>query len=199
MTITYDPTGFDTFAYRMAPDGLATRRQLRAAGLRPGGHDPVAQILWRRGKRVAYLYRLDLAAPKRIATPAQREAIGSVMPALFGTGTVTNAKPPQWVAMKLAVQGDVAKFDIAEGKKLAFEIENVKVPGAKLGGKAYGDRVELSNTAPWPWVSHITQGISHKFHYDDFGITWDYSDRNAFFGVVSAKGTLGTKTAEVAR
>ncbi|WP_433315872.1 RRQRL motif-containing zinc-binding protein [Micromonospora chersina] len=82
-TVTYDPTGtktgFPTFPFRMAPDGLATRRQLRAAGLRPGGHDPVAQILWRRGKRVAYLYRLDLAAPKRTATPAQREAIAKAL------------------------------------------------------------------------------------------------------------------------
>ncbi|MGW4292786.1 RRQRL motif-containing zinc-binding protein [Micromonospora chersina] len=81
--VTYDPTGaeagFPTFPFRMAPDGLATRRQLRAAGLRPGGHDPVAQILWRRGKRIAYLYRLDLAAPKRTATPAQREAIAKAL------------------------------------------------------------------------------------------------------------------------
>ncbi|SCG63252.1 RRQRL motif-containing zinc-binding protein [Micromonospora coxensis] len=83
MTTTHNPadTGeeFPTYRYRYAPDGLATRRQLRAAGLRPGGHDPVAQILWRRGKRVAYLYRLDLAAPKRTATPAQREAIAKAL------------------------------------------------------------------------------------------------------------------------
>ncbi|MEV0810417.1 RRQRL motif-containing zinc-binding protein [Micromonospora sp. NPDC050200] len=79
--VIYDPTGteFATYPYRLAPDGLATRRQLRAAGLRPGGHDPVAQILWRRGKRIAYLYRLDLAAPKRTATPAQREAIAKAL------------------------------------------------------------------------------------------------------------------------
>ncbi|MGW5083187.1 RRQRL motif-containing zinc-binding protein [Micromonospora echinospora] len=79
----YDPTGtrygFPTYPYHSAPAGLATRRQLRAAGLRPAGHDPVAQILWRRGKRVAYLYRLDLAAPKRVATPAQREAIAKAL------------------------------------------------------------------------------------------------------------------------
>ncbi|WFE46358.1 RRQRL motif-containing zinc-binding protein [Verrucosispora sp. WMMD1129] len=79
----YDPLGtrhgFPTFPYQMAPTGLATRRQLRAAGLRPGGHDPVAQILWRRGKRIAYLYRLDLAAPKRVATPAQRQAIAKAL------------------------------------------------------------------------------------------------------------------------
>ncbi|MFI7603946.1 RRQRL motif-containing zinc-binding protein [Micromonospora sp. NPDC049366] len=79
----YDPLGirhgFPTFPYRMAPDGLATRRQLRAAGLRPAGHDPVAQLLWRRGKRIAYLYRLDHAKPKRVATPAQREAIAKAL------------------------------------------------------------------------------------------------------------------------
>ncbi|WP_192579900.1 RRQRL motif-containing zinc-binding protein [Micromonospora sp. AMSO31t] len=82
MTITYPADiaeEFPTYPFRMAPDGLATRRQLHAAGLRPGGHDAVAQILWRRGKRVAYLYRLDLAAPKRTATPAQREAIAKAL------------------------------------------------------------------------------------------------------------------------
>jgi hypothetical protein len=79
----YDPLGtrhgFPTFPYLMAPTGLATVRQLRAAGLRPGGQTPVAQILWRRGKRVAYLYRLDLAKPKRTATAAQRAAIGKAL------------------------------------------------------------------------------------------------------------------------
>ncbi|ODB75635.1 RRQRL motif-containing zinc-binding protein [Micromonospora sp. II] len=81
----YDPTGtrygFPTFPFHTAPAGLATRRQLRAAGLRPGGHDPVAQILWRHrtNRRVAYLYRLDWAKPKRVATPAQREAIAKAL------------------------------------------------------------------------------------------------------------------------
>lgn len=83
MTTFYDLPGtaeeFPTYPYRMAPAGLATRRQLRAAGLRPAGQYAVAQILWRRGKRVAYLYRLDLAAPKRTATPAQREAIAKAL------------------------------------------------------------------------------------------------------------------------
>lgn len=74
----WDPTGADhgglpTYWWRGAPDGLATRRQLRADGLRPGGQPIVAQILWYRGAgvRVAYLYRVDLAAPKRTATAAQ--------------------------------------------------------------------------------------------------------------------------------
>ena len=50
-------------------------RQLRAKGLRPGGQPVTAQILWRRGKRVAYLYREDLAKPKRQPTAAQLAAI----------------------------------------------------------------------------------------------------------------------------
>ncbi|WP_328466736.1 hypothetical protein OHA21_47080 [Actinoplanes sp. NBC_00393] len=81
----YDPEGrrygFPTFPFRLAPDGLATLRQLRAEGLRPNGQDPVAQILWRHRKqrRVAFLYRRDLAAPKRTATPAQRRALAKAL------------------------------------------------------------------------------------------------------------------------
>lgn len=81
----YDPTGqtygLPTYPYRWAPDGLLTTRQLRAKGLRPGGQDIAAQILWRRGRRVAYLYREDLAKPKRTATAAQLAAIGRALTA----------------------------------------------------------------------------------------------------------------------
>lgn len=77
--VFYDPTGekygIPTFPFKMAPSGLATIRQLRADGLRPGGQSVVAQVMWRKGKRVAYLYRIDLAKPKRTATPAQRAAL----------------------------------------------------------------------------------------------------------------------------
>ncbi|MFJ6481917.1 RRQRL motif-containing zinc-binding protein [Streptomyces sp. NPDC091682] len=60
------------YRWRLAPDGLATRRQLRAAGLRPGGQEVVAQLerpRRRRGPLVAYLYRIDLALPVRPMTP----------------------------------------------------------------------------------------------------------------------------------
>jgi hypothetical protein len=81
----YDPCAqrfpIPTYPYRWAPAGFATRRQLRAAGLRPGGQDVAAQILWRRGKRVAYLYHLHLTKPKRTATPAQLVAIGKALTA----------------------------------------------------------------------------------------------------------------------
>lgn len=74
-----DPTGarfgVPTFNYRHAPRGLATRRQLAAKGLTPGRQGIAAQILWRRGRRRAFLYREDLARPKREATPAQMRAI----------------------------------------------------------------------------------------------------------------------------
>ncbi|MFF5854332.1 RRQRL motif-containing zinc-binding protein [Streptomyces sp. NPDC012751] len=66
------------YPWRLAPDGLATVRQLRAAGLRPGGQDVVAQIerpRRRRGPLVAYLYSIELAKPVRPMTPAKRAAL----------------------------------------------------------------------------------------------------------------------------
>lgn len=104
----WDPTGrrygVPTYPWRMAPAGLATRRQLAAAGLRPGGQPVTAQVMWRgRGRvRVAYLYPVTLALPKRPATPAQLAALdralaarhrcpecgtdpGYVLPARYGT------------------------------------------------------------------------------------------------------------------
>jgi hypothetical protein len=79
----YDPEGrrygIPTYPYHWAPKGLLTIRQLRALGLRPGGQQPAAQILWRRGLRLAYLYRADLALPKRTATPAQMAAITAAL------------------------------------------------------------------------------------------------------------------------
>ncbi|GGX58473.1 RRQRL motif-containing zinc-binding protein [Streptomyces chartreusis] len=76
-----DPSGaIPTYKWRQAPKGLATRRQLRAMGLSRGrGNDPVAQIECRGGKRVAYLYRIDLAVPKRVPTLAQEAALDKAM------------------------------------------------------------------------------------------------------------------------
>lgn len=81
----YDPTGerygIPTYPRRLAPEGLATRRQLRARGLRPGGQEIAAQIMWRsrRGVRVAYLYRIDLARPVRPMTPGRWRAHHAMM------------------------------------------------------------------------------------------------------------------------
>jgi hypothetical protein len=60
--------------------GFATRRQLRALGLSPG-HEPVARVVWRKGGRWAWLYRIDLAVPKRIPTLAQELALDKAMAA----------------------------------------------------------------------------------------------------------------------
>ncbi|WP_033226899.1 RRQRL motif-containing zinc-binding protein [Streptomyces virginiae] len=66
------------YRWRLAPDGLATRRQLRAAGLRPGGQDVTAQLerpRRSRGPLIAYLYRVDRALPVRPMTPAKAAAL----------------------------------------------------------------------------------------------------------------------------
>ncbi|WBO64474.1 RRQRL motif-containing zinc-binding protein [Streptomyces camelliae] len=66
------------YPWRLAPDGLATLRQLRAKGLRPGGQEVAAQIERPRRRRaplVAYLYREELAKPVRPMTPAKRAAL----------------------------------------------------------------------------------------------------------------------------
>ncbi|MFJ1644942.1 RRQRL motif-containing zinc-binding protein [Streptomyces sp. NPDC088258] len=71
------------YRWRLAPDGYAARRQLRAAGLRPGGQDVAAQLERprRRGRPplVAYLYRVDRAVPVRPMTPGKRAALAAAM------------------------------------------------------------------------------------------------------------------------
>ncbi|KIF72820.1 hypothetical protein QR77_41410 [Streptomyces sp. 150FB] len=82
--------GFPEYDWNCAPkDFLVTRRQLRAAGLCPGGHGPVAQLKCRRCSHrpltrcthLAWLYRLDLAKPKRVPTLAQEAALDRAMAA----------------------------------------------------------------------------------------------------------------------
>ena len=84
----YDPAGerfggTPTYPFHLAPDGLATRRQLRARGLRPAGQDVAAQLMWfsrlGQGPRVAYLYRVDLAKPVRPMMPGKAAALSAAM------------------------------------------------------------------------------------------------------------------------
>ena len=93
----YDPDGrrygIPTYPYHWAPKNLLTLRQLRARGLRPGGQSPIAQILWRRGKRVAYLYRADLALPRRQPTPAQLTALARALTVRRTCATCGTVKP----------------------------------------------------------------------------------------------------------
>lgn len=116
----YDPTGarygIPTYPWRLAPAGYATRRQLRARGLRPGGQPVAAQLMRRSTRRkggvmVAHLYRVDLARPVRPMTsrkwgalalamlarrtcPACRRDAGYVIPPTLGT-CVTCAYPEE--------------------------------------------------------------------------------------------------------
>ncbi|MFI6073816.1 RRQRL motif-containing zinc-binding protein [Actinoplanes sp. NPDC051343] len=87
--------GLPTYWWRGAPSGLATRRQLRAAGLCPGRQPIAAQILWAGvgGVRTAYLYRLDLARPKRTATPAQLDAVRAALRARRTCPTCGHLRP----------------------------------------------------------------------------------------------------------
>ncbi|MFE3163826.1 RRQRL motif-containing zinc-binding protein [Streptomyces sp. NPDC059224] len=83
----YDPSGalygVPTYPWKLAPDGLATRRQLRAQGLRPGGQPVAAQVM-RMNRRtgtpkVAYLYQVDRAIPVRPMTSRKWGALALAM------------------------------------------------------------------------------------------------------------------------
>lgn len=70
--------GLPTYPWNMAPDGLATVRQLAARGLRPNGQPVVAQLMWSLGRgrvATANLYRVENAAPKRPATAGNMRAV----------------------------------------------------------------------------------------------------------------------------
>ena len=74
-----------TYPWRLAPDGLATRRQLAAAGLRPGGSPVVAQLERRRrpGREPlrAFLYEVAAAVPKRVPTEGNLRAVAAMLAA----------------------------------------------------------------------------------------------------------------------
>ncbi len=88
------PQGLPEYDWGTAPtDQLATRRQLRAARLRPGGHGPVA-ILRCRGcathpqrtcTRPAYLNRRDLARTARPMAPTRSTTVSAIAPAAWMT------------------------------------------------------------------------------------------------------------------
>ncbi|MFH0520272.1 RRQRL motif-containing zinc-binding protein [Streptomyces sp. M41] len=84
----FDPTGarygVPTYPWQFAPDGYATRRQLRERGLRPGGQPIAGQVMRRHrgrkaGVQVAYLYREDLAKPVRPMTSRKWGALALAM------------------------------------------------------------------------------------------------------------------------
>ncbi|MGW2558830.1 RRQRL motif-containing zinc-binding protein [Streptomyces sp. NPDC001514] len=72
------------YPWRRAPDGYATRRQLRAPGLRFGGQPVAAQLMRRSPRRksgvmVAHLYRIDRAKPVRPMTSRKWGALALAM------------------------------------------------------------------------------------------------------------------------
>jgi hypothetical protein len=73
--------GLPTWRWRSAPAGLLTRRQMRTAGLAPGGAQPVAQVVCRGGRRRGLLYDPADLVPKRVASPAQLVAVGRALAA----------------------------------------------------------------------------------------------------------------------
>ncbi|MDX2630299.1 hypothetical protein PV381_27755 [Streptomyces scabiei] len=63
-----------------APEGLATKRQLRAMGLRPGGQDVVAEVETL-GPKNGFLYEIAKAKPVRPMTLAMEYALDKAMAA----------------------------------------------------------------------------------------------------------------------
>ncbi|MGQ0480005.1 MAG: RRQRL motif-containing zinc-binding protein [Pseudonocardia sp.] len=72
-------SGVPTWRWRAAPGGLVTRRQMRAAGLAPGGAAPVARVVCRRGRRWAWLYDAEQLVPKRVPSAAQLDAVAAAL------------------------------------------------------------------------------------------------------------------------
>jgi hypothetical protein len=126
------------------------------------------------------------------ATPRQKEAMPILLAGLLGTKQIKGFRPPQWALMSLHKEGDVARFKIGDGAKLSFEIENVDLDKVKPGvpKSEPSKRITLTNVAPFPFIHNVTQGYSKSFHYHDLGASWDYEERNAFFGSFTARGVV---------
>lgn len=78
--------GLSVFGWGEAPSTFLTRSQLRDAGLRPNGADPVALLVFRhvkpyRRETTAELFPVELAAPRRTPSPAQLRAIARALEA----------------------------------------------------------------------------------------------------------------------
>jgi hypothetical protein len=79
----WEQNGLPSWRPLRAPAGLVTRRQMREAGLAPGGAEPVAQLVFvhkRREVRASLWDRAELVA-KRIPSAAQLVALDKAMAA----------------------------------------------------------------------------------------------------------------------
>ncbi|MGW7316128.1 RRQRL motif-containing zinc-binding protein [Streptomyces sp. NPDC054865] len=79
-------TTIPVFKRLCAPSGYATKRQLRAMGLRPGGQEPVAEVETR-GPKKGLLYEIAKAMPVRPMTLAKEFALDKAMAARQTCGT----------------------------------------------------------------------------------------------------------------
>lgn len=88
------------FRFRWAPSGLATVRQLGAEGMRPGGQEVTAWLAWGRPRRPrwAYLYRWDLAKPKRAVSEAQRASLAKARRARWARRHCAEHRFGPWLA-----------------------------------------------------------------------------------------------------
>lgn len=124
------------------------------------------------------------------ATPNQRAVMPALLAGMLGQNEIRGFKPPQYASTILTVEGDRARFAIDQGAKLSFDIENVNLdrvsPGVPRSDPS--TRIRLTNVAPFPWIRDVTQGVSKVFKYADFGVSWEYSGRNAFFGSFETRG-----------
>ncbi len=132
------------------------------------------------------------------ASPRQKEAMPILLAGLLGTKQIKGFRPPQWVPMNLRVKGDIARFTIAGGTKLSFEIENVDLDKVEPGvpRSEPSKRITLTNVAPFAFIHNVTQGYSKSFHYADLGAAWDFKERNAFFGTFVARGVAPAPRAQ---
>ncbi|WP_331725511.1 ferrous iron transport protein A (plasmid) [Streptomyces sp. NBC_01102] len=74
------PPTIPVYKRNQAPEGLATKRQLKEMGLRPGGQQVVAEVETR-GPKNGFLYEIALAKPVRPMTLAKEYALDKAMAA----------------------------------------------------------------------------------------------------------------------
>jgi len=129
------------------------------------------------------------------ATDEQKAAIGPFLDALLGKMEIKGAKAPAFVPIKLDVNGDEAKIDIANGKLTADIVELALPSETKEGKKQTAKRYEIKGAAPFPFIPMVNQGKSKSFHYADGPVKWDYKDRNAFFADFATKGSAAAPEA----
>ncbi|MFE4425086.1 RRQRL motif-containing zinc-binding protein [Streptomyces sp. NPDC056817] len=170
------------YDWQTAPEGLATRRQLRAARLRPGGHEPVAILRCRacatRSQRTctctcirpAYLYRVDLAVPVRPMTLAREHVVlehlehaeaawesnraASTTPWLFAGLNPARPIQSQYMYLKLRRLG-LGGLAGRSTARLALAADVLASILAALTGTSIDNATDWSNFVKRNWTGYI--------------------------------------------